>query len=33
MSPMTYKDYAARIEYSDEDGCLACNGMIRMRLL
>ena len=22
MTPMTYKGYAARIEYSDEDGCL-----------
>lgn len=22
MNPMTYKGYAARIEYSDEDGCL-----------
>ena len=22
MIPMTYKGYAARIEYSDEDGCL-----------
>lgn len=22
MKPMTYKGYAARIEYSDEDGCL-----------
>ena len=22
MRPMTYKGYAARIEYSDEDGCL-----------
>jgi predicted HicB family RNase H-like nuclease len=21
MTPMTYKGYAARIEYSDEDGC------------
>ncbi len=21
MIPMTYKDYAARIEYSEEDGC------------
>ena len=21
MNPMTYKGYAARIEYSDEDGC------------
>ena len=22
MKPMTYRGYAARIEYSDEDGCL-----------
>ncbi len=22
MTPMTYKGYAARIEYSDDDGCL-----------